>query len=182
MDKEKNNKMINEQDIFTYVFFPKKLSSDKRQIIASDKTLEDTIEFYRHLKRHSENEPSRSLQKKIAAKIPAYKLADVIYLYPLKDSKSQYQNGSHMAAATKELIPKMTTKTFVDNEKDYLIKVLNYSDSTKIFVFSTKDEVVKNFEIILEPQNLKYHFENNSEPLIINHMIDAEKILLRFDS
>lgn len=182
MNKEKNNIMINEQDIFTYVFFPEKLSFDKKQIIASDKTLEDAIEFYRHLKRHSENETSRSLQKKIAAKIPAYKLADVIDLYPLLDSRTKHQNGNHMAAATKELTPKMTTKTFIDNEKDYLIKVLNYSDTTKVFVFSTKDEVVKNFDIVIEPQNLKYHFEDNSEPLIINYLIDAEKIQLRFDS
>jgi hypothetical protein len=181
MNEEKNKMMINEQDIFTYVFFPEKLSSDKCQIITSDKTFEEAIEFYTHLKQNSRKELNRSLQKKIAEKIPAYKLADVIVLYPLVASKTQNQNGNHMAAATKELTPKMTTKTFVDNEKDYLIKVLNYGNETKVFVFSTKDEVVRNFDIVIEPKNLTYHFEDNSEPLVINHSVDAEKIQLKFN-
>ena len=76
----------------------------------------------------------------------------------------------------------MTTKTFVDNDKEYLIKVLNYADITKVFVFSTKDEVVKNFDIIIEPHNLKFHFEDNLEPLKIDKPIEAEKIELRFQS
>lgn len=181
MDKGKNKMMINEQDIFTYVFFPERLNVEKKQIIASDKTLEETIEFYMHLKQNSESEPSYSLKKKIAEKIPTYKFADVIELLPLKQITPQNQNGSRMAAATKELTPKMTAKTFVDNEKDYLIKVLNYGNETKVFVFSTKDEVVKNFDIIIEPNNLTYHFEDNSEPLVISHPVDAEKIQLKFN-
>ena len=40
-------------------------------------------------------------------------------------------------------------------------------------------KIVKNFDIVIEPQNLKYHFEDNSEPLVINHLIDAEKIQLK---
>ena len=69
----------------------------------------------------------------------------MIDLYPLKESSKSIQSSSRLAAASKELTPKMTTKTFVDNEKDYLIKVLNYSDMTKVFVFSTKDEDSKEF-------------------------------------
>jgi hypothetical protein len=47
-------------------------------------------------------------------------------------------------------------------------------------VYSTKDEVVKNFDIIIEPHNLKYHFEDNSEPLKIEYSIEAVKIEIRF--
>lgn len=72
----------------------------------------------------------------------------------------------------------MTTKTFVDNDKEYLIKVLNYADVTKVFVFSTKDEVIKNFDIVIEPNNLKYHFEDNSEPLKIEQPIEASTLQL----
>ncbi|OGU84853.1 MAG: hypothetical protein A2W11_12140 [Ignavibacteria bacterium RBG_16_35_7] len=182
MDKEKNKMMINEQDIFTYVFFPEKLSVGKKQIIAFDKTLEEAIEFYTHLKQNSESETSYSLKKKIAEKIPVYKLADVVELFPMADLQPLNHNGNRMAASIKELTPQMTTKTFVDNDKDYLIKVLNYENETKVFVFSTKDEVVKNFDIVIEPKNLTFHLEDNSEPLIIDHSIDAEKIQLKFDN
>ena len=68
MSKEKNKILIEEQDVFTYVFFPEKLSDDKRQVIQSDDTLKEALEFYKELKQNSEREPSHSLQKKIAAK------------------------------------------------------------------------------------------------------------------
>jgi hypothetical protein len=173
--------IIDEQDLFNFVFFPEKVSEEKRKLLDTDKSFSEAIEFYNQLKLNSERELTSSVKKKLAEKIPAYKLRDMIELYHLNILKPQNQNGSRMAAATKELIPKTTTKTFVDSDKDYLIKVLNYGNETKIFVFSTKDEEVKNFDIVIEPQNLKYHFEDNSEPLIINQSVDAEKIQLKFN-
>ena len=139
MNKEKNKMKIDEQDIFTYIFFPEKLNADKQQLIESDKTLEEAVEFYRQLKQSAERELSHSLKEKIAAKIPVYKLENAVELYPLVDKQMLNHNGNRMAASTKELTPQMTTKTFVDNDKDYLIKVLNYGNETKVFVFSTKD-------------------------------------------
>ena len=172
--------MIDEQDLFGYIFFPENLSVEKKKIIETDKTFEEILEFYRHLKENALEKAGDSLRKKLADKIPAYSLLNVIRLYPLKNQKVQTKNRNRLAAASKELTPKMTTKTFVDNEKDYLIKVLNYGEATKIFVFSTNDDIVKNFDIIIEPQNLKFHFDDNSEPLKINQMIDAEKIQISF--
>jgi hypothetical protein len=69
----------------------------------------------------------------------------------------------------------------LDKKKEnIMIKALNYSDNTKVFVFSTKDEIVKNFDIIIEPHNLKFHFDDNSEPLKIDEVIEAETIRLQF--
>jgi len=180
MKEKKENIAINEQDLFCYIFFPDSVTDEKLKMIESDKSFEEILEFYRQLKLNSENKPDDVLKKKLANKIPAYSLSNVIQLYALKEPDIRRQNGNHLAADSKELKPKMTTKTFVDNDKEYLIKVLNYGNQTKVFVFSTKDEVVKNFDIIIEPHNLKYHFEDNSEPLIIDHSIDAEKIEIRF--
>ena len=177
---ERNEMIINEQDLFAYVFFPESLGLDKKQTIESDKSLNEDIEFYRQLKLNSESSLSTDIKKKLAEKISAYKLADIIELYPLRDVIPQNKNGIRLAASTKELTPKTITKTFVDSEKEYLIKVLNYGNETKIFVFSTKDEIVRNFDVVFEPKNLTFHFEDNSEPLIINHSIDAEKIQLKF--
>ena len=171
--------IIDEQDLFNFVFFIEKLSEEKKQSIETDKSFIEAIEFYMQLKLNSEKELTSSIKKKLAEKIPAYILNDVIELYALKSPVMQNQNDNRMAAATKELTPKTTTKTFVDNDKEYLIKVLSYSNETKVFVFSTKDEIVKNFDIIIEPKKLIFHFEDNSEPLVINCLINAEKIQLR---
>lgn len=180
MDKKDKKITIDEQDLFNYVFFPESTPDEIRLVIESGNTWIEIIEFYKNLKSNSNNSADDKLKRKIACKIPAYSLLNVIQLYALKEPYIQKQNGNRLAADSKELKPKMTTKTFVDNDKEYLIKVLNYGNQTKVFVFSTKDEVVKNFDIVIEPHNLKYHFEDNSEPLKIEKSIEAEKIEIRF--
>jgi len=171
---------ITERDIFNFVFYPGLLNKEIKAFLASIEESSDAITFYKELKSELEDNLTNEIRAKIKNKIPAYHPLNIIDLHALKEPKDKRQNGSRLAAASTELKPKMTTKTFVDNDKEYLIKVLNYGDKTKVFVFSTKDEVVKNFDIIIEPHNLKFHFEDNSEPLKINHLIDAEKIEIRF--
>ena len=180
MNKKNENMIIDEQDLFTFVFFPESVSPEKKDIIESDKSFEAILEFYRQLKSNSKITTDGNLKKMIASKIPAYSLENVIRLYALSDAKLPKQNGNRLAAGSTELKPKITTKAFVDNDKEYLIKVLNYGDNTKVFVFSTKDEIVKNFDIIIEPHNLKFHFDDNTEPLKIDKSIEAEKIEIRF--
>lgn len=176
-----NENMIDEQDLFNYVFYPKSISIKKKELIKSDILFGEIISFYTKLRLNTENETDNSLKEKIANRIPAYRIANIIHFIELKLPVVIRQNGNRLAADSKELKPRMTTKSFVDNDKEYLIKILNYEEMTKVFVFSTKDEVVRNFDIIIEPGNLKYHFEDNSEPLIIDHSIDAEKIELLFN-
>jgi hypothetical protein len=180
MNDQNKNIVIKEQDLFCYIFFPESVPDKKKKMIETNNSFNEVLEFYKQMKLNSDKKPNESLKRKIANKIPAYSLSNVIKLYALKETAKPRQNGYHLAAASTELKPKMTTKTFVDNDKEYLIKILNYGDKTKVFVFSTKDEVVKNFDIIIEPDNLKFHLEDNSEPLKINHLIDAEKIEIRF--
>jgi hypothetical protein len=84
------------------------------------------------------------------------------------------------AASENNIAPKMETKTFVDDGKDYLIKFLTYGNNTKVFVFSTHDEVIKNFDIIIEPQNLRFHLVDNTEPLKIDQAIEADAVRIEF--
>ena len=139
------------------------------------------MDFYKQLKINSNRAQNDSLKRLIAKKITAYTLSNIISLHPLKAPVIQKRNQSRLAADSIDLSPKMTTKTFVDNEKEYLIKVLSSEETTKIFVFSTNDEVVKDFDILIEPQNLKYHCEDNSEPLQIDQLVDPEKIQLQLN-
>lgn len=178
MDNKKENIIIGEQDLFALVFFPENVSDEKRIKIESDYSFDEILNFYSELQKDAAAKIDNSLKQKIAAKIPAYTLENVIQLYALKEPIITNQNGHRLAAGSTELKPKMTTKTFVDNDKEYLIKVLNYGDNTKVFVFSTKDEVVKNFDIIIEPNNLKFHFKDNTEPLKIDKVIEADTIRL----
>lgn len=180
MEDNYKNIIIDEQDLFNFVFYPDLLSENKRKKILNDESLSDVIEFYKQLKSNSARELSNSLKKAIAKKIPVYSFVNVITLYPLKVPQIVKKEKHRLAARSVDLAPKMTTKTFIDNEKEYMIKVMSYEKSTKIFVFSTNDEVVNNFDITIEPQNLKYHFDDNSEPLQLDQVIEVEKIQLSF--
>lgn len=179
MSKNEENIEITEQDLYNYVFFRENLSKEKYALIEKDNSYKEILDFYSILKNNINQKPDDALKQSLASKIPAYSLSNVIHLFQLKDPEIK-QNGNRLAADSKELKPKMTTKTFVDNEKEYLIKVLNYGDVTKVFVFSTKDEVVRNFDIVIEPNNMIYHFEDNSEPLKINKPIETDLITLKF--
>jgi hypothetical protein len=172
---------ITERDIFNFVFYPELVKEEIKAFLATIENNSDAIAFFKELKSELETSISKDIKKKIGDKIKSYLSINIIELHPLRAPAIKKANGSRLAAAsTTELKPKMTTKTFVDNEKEYLIKVLNYGETTKVFVFSTKDEVVKNFDIIIEPHHLKYHLEDNSEPLKIEQSIEAEKIKLEF--
>jgi len=179
--KEKNiNIVIGEQDLFNYVFFKESVAVEKLDMINKSNSYKEVISFYTELKRAQEQQLTSEIKDNLARKIPAYSKVNIINLYPLSENLKLKKNGTRLAADSTELKPKMTTKTFVDNDKEYLIKVLNYGGITKVFVFSTKNEVVNNFDIIIEPHNLIYHFDDNSEPLKIENDIEAEKIQLRF--
>ena len=172
---------ITEKDIFNFVYYPDLVKEEIKAFLVTIENSSDAIAFYKELKSDLENSLTAGIKKKIADKIKSYLPINIIELHPLKEPKVKKENGSRLAAAsTTELKPKMTTKTFVDNEKEYLIKVLNYGETTKVFVFSTKDEVVKNFDIVIEPHHLKYHLDDNSEPLKIEQSIEPQRIQLQF--
>lgn len=48
-------------------------------------------------------------------------------------------------------------------------------------MFSTQYEVIKNFDIIITPQNVRYHIDDNTIPLELEHNVDPESIILEFN-
>jgi len=174
---------INEQDIFNYVFFPDKVTTEVKNAIKQDADLAEAVDFYREMNAELKSFISRSLKEKIASKIPAYKLNNVLHLFPLPLPSGKSPAGRRLAAdsESRHLISKLTSRTFADEDKEYMIKVINHESGTKVFVFSVKNDIVKNFDIIIEPKDQRYHFKDNSQPLIINREIEIDSIRLEFN-
>ena len=158
---------INERDIFNFIFYPELVAEDIRSFLRSIEDSSDAIIFYKELKESLELELPTEIKKKISEKIPLYKFSNVIQLFPVEEIKKK-RNGVVLAAASPEETPKIVTKTFYDEDKSYIIKVINYEKNSKIFVFSTQQEVIKNFDLIIQPNNEKYHIKDNSLPLELN--------------
>lgn len=171
---------ITERDIFNFVFYPDLVREEIKSFLVSIEDSTDAIIFYKDLKESLSQELSSSIKQKLAEKIESYKYTTVIQLFPTDEIKKK-RNGVVLAAASEEEKPKIITKTFYDADKTYIIKIINYLSNSKIFVFSTQQETVKDFDIIILPQNKKYHFNDNSLPLELNTPVEAESIQIEFN-
>ncbi len=172
---------ITEKDIFDFVFYPELLSDDKRIFLETSMDFKEEIEFYSAIKKSLSEELHLDIKKKIASKIKAYQVTNIIYLHAVEELKKQkHSNGLVLAAAYPEDKPKVSTRTFYDDDKTYIIKVINYEKSSRIFVFSTQIELMKDFYLIINPQNLKYHISDNTGPLELDFNIDPDSIQIEF--
>lgn len=172
---------INEQDIFNFVFYPHLLNEEVKEYLTKTENYTETIIFYKELKSDLESNLSFEEKRFIASKIDTYKIPRTIYLNKLKEPSQKKKNITRLAAASTELKPGISTKTFLDVDKEYIVKVLSDDKKTKIFVFSAKDEIVKDFDLIIGSKELEYHMKDNAHPLEINGPVDIDKIELRFN-
>lgn len=176
----KNN--ITEQDLFNFVFYPDLISKDKERYLKSLQDFREEIEFYSELKESLNEKLSFEIRKKITSKIDVYKPENIIYLYPVEEYQNRkISNNVRLAAASPEEKPKVSSKTFYDEEKTYIIKVINYEKNSRVFVFSTQYEMIKDFELKILPQNLIYHISDNSSPLELDFNVEPESISLEFN-
>lgn len=171
---------ISERDIFNFVFYPGQVREEIKLFLQSIEESTDAIIFYKELKESLDKGISIEAKKKLSNKIPAYKFNNFIQLYPVEEIKKK-RNSYTLAAASPEESPKIVTKTFYDEDKSYIIKVINYERNSKIFVFSTQQEVIKNFDLIIQPNNEKYHIKDNLIPLELNQQTQADSIQIEFN-
>ncbi len=173
---------ITERDLFDFVFFPTQLSEEKFSYLENSTEFSEEIKFFTDLKNSLQSELSPDQKLKIAEKIPAYNPVVVVKLKPVEQIRKRKVNGLKLAAASeKESKPLITSRTFFDDNRTYIIKILNYERSCKIFVFSTQYEVLKNIDLIISPQNLRYHIEDSTIPLELDYNVDPESVTLEFN-
>jgi hypothetical protein len=172
---------ITEKDIFNYVFYNDLLNETLKQEIKSNSSFAEVISLYQTLRDEIKNDLSIDIKRKLADKIDMYKFADIIKLFPIENKNiNKMKGGLVHAAASEEDKPIVKSKTFIDENKSYMIKCMNYESKSKIFVFSVYDELIKDFSITIQPQNLHYKLDDNSMPLELDLAIDPESITLEF--
>ena len=172
---------ITERDIFNFVFYNDLLSTEKREYIEESGNFSKGIRFYQSLKEAINQNLSVEIKNFISEKIPAYNPIK-FKLYPIKDVKSKKKNSNlTLAADSPETNTKMEASTFIDEEKRYLAKLLVSDKSSKIYVFSTNDEQLENYKLIIHPSNKIFEQINNSQPLIVDSPIEVSSIEIQFN-
>lgn len=170
------NTNIDEQDIFNFVFFNDLLSEEKIMYIENNEDKIEGINFYKNLKK-SITEPLRDeIKEKISAKIPAYKTSIIIKLYPVEDEiEKKPSEVPILAAASAEQQPAVSAQSFIDEDKTFLIRLLRMDNKTKIFTFPITHTDIKDFNIILHPQERTYSI-HNGEPIEIDSTPEVQSI------
>ncbi|MCH7771075.1 MAG: hypothetical protein IIA49_08680, partial [Bacteroidetes bacterium] len=158
---------IDERDIFNFVFFNDLLSEEKIRYIENNEEKIEGINFYRNLKKSITEPLSKEIKEKIAAKIPVYKTSKIIKLYPVKDElEKKLSEVPILAAASPEQQPAVSAQSFIDEDKTFLIRLLRMDNKTKIFTFPITHTDIKDFNIILYPEERTYSI-HNGEPIEI---------------
>lgn len=173
---------ISERDIFNFVFFPAILSIEKRKYLESIGIYNDEIRFYEELKKDLSDELSAEIKSKIAQRIPNYRFEKIFFLYPTYENNSKRKTDkSILAAASPINQTSITASSFVDEKNQFLIRILKSENKSKIYVFSTVDEVIKNFKIIIKPSGQVFEQQDNTHPICFDKQIEIENIELQFN-
>jgi hypothetical protein len=173
--------MVTEKDLFNFVFFKETLEEGKLHQILENKLYQDAVKFYLSMKEFMEKEITFELKRKIASKISSYQLKNTFILFPFNEEKVIKKNIIRFAAASAKEDEEIIAKTFLDEGKNFLIRFIKGKSGSKIYVFSTKNNIIKNFEIVLHPKEYKFRMENNSEPIILASQEIPESVEIKFN-
>jgi hypothetical protein len=171
---------ISEKDLYKFVFYPDKLSSELFEYITKNiEKFQEQIQLLTDLK-HSANEDlhDKEIVSKIYDKIAEFENsknielnlvnvsndADVDYLTPDVDTWSTESNTQ--------------VKTFADKLSRYIAKVISSTYQTSILVFNKDFIELKDLEITIYPTKESFVIENSSEPLVLEPKRSIESLSL----
>ncbi len=169
---------IKEEDIFKYVLFPDKLSSDKKELIHSNENLfSEQINFCKAFLGISafiiDNDLSKNAVDRILSKIK------IIELLPVESKTISKENSPLLAAATVEFANKKSESiTYVDEESKYLIRLLNDDNKNTLFFFSKSENTIHKYKLTLLPSNESYHISSPTQMIEMDSAQIVQKILI----
>lgn len=175
---------ISEYDLYLFVFHPEQLGDEKREYIAGNEKYEESISHFRELAMSANENISNSDRNLILSKISVYMPNDrIFFLYPLQSgADTRKQPKLQYRAASVEVEESVTSKTFMDSTKRYLIKVNITRQDTKIYIFSQSGEPLHNLTLRIHPGGSVHQMPDNLQPLVIREKIEVEHISLEIGS
>jgi hypothetical protein len=168
---------ITEKDIFYYIFYPSELEEDKLRYIDESKDRFPQMSVYREINDSLNREVSPAVKNKLAKKIPAYKLPVVYELFPWTIEAAELdKNNPVLAAATVEVPSENLSKTFIDKEKNIIIRLIGTNSRSRLYVFPVSGNKLGEFALTLNPGRQKYYFRDSLESRIIEDVPEVHSI------
>lgn len=171
--------MITEKDIYNYIFFPHLLDEEKKKIMTESTDYAGLIDVYRGIKAGTEKIPDNSIKNSLAAKIRLYDYNRFFRLKNVEGEKPKRKREfTVLAAASENEKPSVTAKSFLDENNQYLIRVIKTTDKTRIYSFSANEQEIKNFKLTILPAGKEFIMKDNSAPLEIDEDLVFEEVQL----
>lgn len=172
--------LITDYDLFLFVFHPDQLSDTQKEYIARNNRFSETIEHFKELAMYAKEELTDQDRDLLRSKIGVYRPADnIIYLNPARtNSETKKQPKVVYRAASVEVEEKLTTKTFFDEKKHFMVKANINHRTTKIYIFSGTGETLRNISIRIHPGNTLHHLDDNTQPLVLEGRVEVEHLSL----
>lgn len=173
---------ISDYDLYLFIFYPDQLGEVKRGYIDGNKKYVDSLDHFREFAMTINDSIADSDRELLSSKIGVYRPHDnIIYLYPhTSPSESKKQSKVQYRAASVEVDESITSKTFFDAKKHYMVKANINHRSTRIYIFSNSGETMHNITLRILPGERIHHLDDNTQPLILDGRVEIEHISLEF--
>lgn len=166
---------ITENDLFNFIFFRDSLDEEKKKIIQQEETFKDSINFYAKMRSSLSKGLSFDARKKIAELIPSYRIINKIELYPVEQLPDLCKESTRKSK-TPEL--KRNSLSLSNDDRSFLARIICEGSVCQMFVFSSDNVIIKNFDVTIYPKGKKYHFEDNTKPVDIKDKPAVEKMIM----
>lgn len=168
-------KEMTEKEIFDYVFFAKEQDDNYEKH-------SDEIEFYRLLKNSLDEKIQPEIKNKLMGKIPLYKPVSKLVLLPFDEPKHKSLPViERLAADSDNKKDEVSSRTFIDKEKNIIIRQVTKSGESNLYVFSVENQELKNFRLVIHPPKTEIDCTDNSAPVNIAPDVQIEKIEIEIE-
>ena len=163
------NKMT-EKEIFDYVFFAKEIDDNPAKYAGE-------IEFYRELKSSLDEKLKPEVKNKLMEKISLYRPVSKIVLLPFEEPTPKGAPTVERLAADSDVKKdEVSTRTFIDKDKNIIIRQVTTSGKSSLFVFSVENQELKNFRLVIHPPKTEIDCGDNLAPIAVAPDMPIEKI------
>jgi len=174
---------INEFDVFASVFHPETLSDETIEYIEAGTEFREDLMYFKMLYNEQKNDTSQLDRQKLASRIGVYQPSSNIFMMhpynPLHASEGQ--SKILYRAASMEADETVSSKTFMDASKSFLIKVNTSRNATSIYIFDFSGKVLKDINLKIFPSETTHHLDDNTHALVLPGKVEISHISLEVE-
>lgn len=171
-------KFISEKTLYNYIFCPKALSEEERlYLLENIEKFNKDLELLRAIKSSIENELPDTVLDKIHKKIIKASAQEGIKLDLVHHSHHNHRHTFAADSVQNEFEQK--TCSYIDESKNFIIKIINKDAISKIYIFTAGGLEDVEYSLTFFPSKEVYYVNSEDIPLIVSPQQLIKSIILK---